>query len=813
MTRRRKRRFIIAAMKANPPSRTTALQIDNVSGPDAATSNVFLKQRPWLRRSLFASIAGIALLLLVDRLFPPRLPTGSASGMVINADDGRPLRAFPGEGGVWRMPVAIEDVSPLYIDALLAYEDRWFWQHPGINPAAFMRATWQAVTNGRVVSGGSTLTMQVARILEPPAHRRSALGKIRQTLRALQLEWHLSKREILALYLNHAPFGGTIEGVAAASWAYLGKPPSQLSHAEAALLVVLPQAPSRNRPDRHADRARIVRDKVIGRMRALGEWDSATTDAALQEPVVSRQLKPPVHAALLAERLRRGDRAASRIDTLIDADLQMALEQRVENALSRLPPATSAAVLVVENESLAVRAYVGSGAYADPARLGHVDMVVAQRSPGSTLKPFLYGMALDDGLIHSASLLVDAPQSFDGYRPANFDQGFRGPVTAADALRLSLNVPAVDLLDRVGPARFASRLAHAGVALKLPRGAEPNLSMILGGTATSLESLVGAYAALGRHGMAGQPRYRRDDPVHERRLISAGAAFIVREMLREPAPPGTTLAASLREDALVAKTGTSWGYRDAWAIGVRPGWTLGVWIGRPDGTPMPGQYGAVTALPLLKSVAAMLPRRGSTAFTKPENVDESDICWPLGAAPDADLPSLCARRQRAWILDGVVPATLPDRIAPNAARVLTMQLDEAGRRRHDDCAGGAILHDVVLPQWPILTEPWLGASSAQPLWAPGCERGAPANTRGLDLDGLHEGTTLKPAPGGDGIARVYVTAKGGDGEIWWLIDDQVAATGRDGIAQVLAFPGPGAYRVLAIDRSGNHASVHVRVLR
>src|SRR5690606_11593656 len=357
-----------------------------------------------------------------------------------------------------------------------------------------------------IVSGGSTLSMQVARILD--GHdTRSVGGKLRQMARALQLEAHLSKRQILQLYLERAPFGGTIEGVEAASWAYLGKPSARLSHAEAALLAVLPQAPSRLRPDRHPDAARAARDKVLARMRTLGVWTGAQVEDALVEPVVARSLRVPMHAALLARRLKQADRRAASITTTIDADLQRALEERVTAYFSALPPRTSAALLVVDNATMQARAYVGSVTFGDHERQGHVDMVRAWRSPGSTLKPFLYGMALDDGLIHSESLLVDAPQDFDGYRPGNFGEAFNGPVGAATALRLSLNVPAVDLLDRIGPARFTARLDHAGLPLRFPRGARPNLALILGGTGVRLEDLVGAFAAFQRGGLAAQVRY------------------------------------------------------------------------------------------------------------------------------------------------------------------------------------------------------------------------------------------------------------------------------------------------------------------
>ncbi|MEP6634178.1 MAG: transglycosylase domain-containing protein, partial [Luteimonas sp.] len=368
--------------------------------------------RRWLIRLRWGAVAVLLALLILDFAFPPHLPRKRDTSTLVVARDGTPLRAFADDAGIWRYPTSPDRVSPLYLQALLNYEDRWFWRHPGINPIALARAGAQLARGGRIVSGGSTLTMQVARILEPNAKSRTRTpwGKAVQLLRALQLEARLSKREILTLYLERAPYGGTIQGVEAASWAYLGKPAARLSQAEAALLAVLPQAPSRLRPDRHPEAARVARDKVLERMAALGVWSKASVDDARIEAVVSRALKPPLSAALLAQRLRSAHPGIERIVSTIDPGLQRTLEERVSAYFSNLPERTSAALLVVDNATLEARAYVGSVAFGDKPRLGHVDMVQAWRSPGSTLKPFLYGLALDDGLIHSESLLIDAPQ-------------------------------------------------------------------------------------------------------------------------------------------------------------------------------------------------------------------------------------------------------------------------------------------------------------------------------------------------------------------------------------------------------------------
>lgn len=769
----------------------------------------------------WGTVAGLVALLLLDQLFPPPLPTARDTSAVVVARDGTPLRAFADAEGVWRHPVEPDTVSPLYLEALLTYEDRWFHRHPGVNPVALTRAGWQWLRAGRIVSGGSTLTMQVARILEP--HSRTPWGKARQMLRALQLEAHLSKREILTLYLERAPFGGTIEGVEAASWAYLGKPASRLSRAEAALLAVLPQAPSRLRPDRHPERARIARDKLLERMVSQGAWSRAEVDDARIEPVVSRSLRQPMHAALLAQRLRSAEPGAERIRSTIDAGLQRMLEERVASYFARLPERTSAALLVVDNATMEARAYIGAAEFGDRARLGHVDMVRAWRSPGSTLKPFLYGMALDDGLIHSASLLVDAPQSFDGYRPGNFGMAFHGPVSAEQALRLSLNVPAVDLLDRVGPGRFAARLEHAGIRLRFPRGARPGLPLILGGTGATLEDLVGAHAALVRGGRAGRVRLTADAPLLERRMMSAGAAWIVAEALAANPRPGERVETfDLRDRPRVAwKTGTSYGFRDAWALGATRRHTVGVWVGRPDGTPLPGQYGAITALPLLFEVIDSLPRAAGDGvpLPPPSGVERREVCWPLGTEARSQSDALCQRRLQAWVLDGVVPPTFAERGARlwSAGRVRFQVDARSGARLSAACTQGREVREVEIARWPALLSPWLplaqrSASRLPPL-APGCADDGRQALDGLRIEGVQDGARLARPPASTRGVRLSLRAPGAAGEVQWLLDGRWLARTEGGRPFVHEFKEPGEYALTALADSGAWDSVRFRVVR
>ncbi len=760
-----------------------------------------------LRRAELALAALLTAVLALDFACPLPQPTATAPTLTVLAADGTPLRSWASSDGAQRHPTTPEAVSPLYLEALLHYEDRGFHWHPGVNPAALARAAWQWARHGRIVSGGSTLTMQVARLVDEQATGRTIPAKLRQIARALQLELHLSKREILALYLNLAPMGGPLEGVETASRAYLGKGAADLSHAEAALLVALPQSPTRLRPDRAVAAAQAARDKVLTRMQTLGVWSAAEVADARLERVFAPPLRARWLAPLAAERQRQQARreggAPAVIATTLDAGLQARLEQLLADRLNTLPDTASMAALVVDNRSLEVRGYAGSADFGDARRGAHVDMVRAHRSPGSTLKPFLYAMALDEGLIHSESLLIDAPQNFGGYAPGNFQADFSGPVSVAEALQRSLNVPAVDLLDRLGPERFAGRLRHAGLRLRLPAHAAPNLSLILGGGSTSLEELVGAYTALARGGLAGRPRLTPAEPVTEARLMSEGAAFIVREILENGGRPGSPFREGNQRVAW--KTGTSFGFRDAWALGVTDRYTFGVWIGRPDGTPNPGHFGANAAAPLLRDLAAALgpgeARQQLAPRRQPASVTARAICWPLGSAEAATPPTHCLQRRTAWTLDGAVPPTLPDRLRPGGP--VEAVWTAGGQRVRPDCEPAAARHDVA--RWPTLLQPFLDAAQQDPAellpWRPGC---APASPQGgaLRIVGLEPGSVLRPAPGQAEI-RLRVQAVGAGAGLTWLLDGQFAGHSEPpGAVQLLTLARPGAHTLTALDGRG-----------
>lgn len=769
----------------------------------------------WLGKSLVLLIILLALLWSADRLFPLPLPQDDQARVVL-AEDGTPLWHFADAEGVWRYPVTPEQVAPAYLQALLSYEDRWFYQHPGVNPLALGRAAWQNLSGGRVVSGGSTLSMQVARLLDP--HARSLPGKLKQLWRTLQLEWHLSKTDILTLYLNRAPFGGTLQGVAAASWAYLGKPPSQLTHAEAALFAVLPQAPSRLRPDRHPHAAQAARDKVLRRLAQFQVWTPTQLREALEEPVLLAPRREPSLAPLLARRLNTPHSQAL-IRTTLDAALQRRLEDLLLGWRARLPERTSAAILVVEHETMAVRAYLGSVDINDPRRFGHVDMISAQRSPGSTLKPFLYGMALDAGLIHSESLLQDVPRRYGDYRPGNFAAGFSGPVAASAALATSLNLPAVQLLEAYGPKRFAGELRSAGVPLALPALAEPNLALILGGAGSRLEDLVGGYRALAHGGKSAHLRLQPQDLLIERRLLSPGSAWIIRRILSGQARPDRDPRAHLlQRPSLAWKTGTSYGFRDAWAIGVGPRYLIGIWIGRPDGTPVPGQFGLASAAPLMLQVHDLLVNRDRQRGLPlpveevPANIGVAAICWPLGQPLAKDDPN-CRRQRFAWTLDGTTPPTLQALDQPLGLGLQqNIWVNAQGLQVGAACAG-AQARSVTL--WPAPLEPWLPRrerrSARLPASDPACPPALPAAVAPLSIVGVREGDNLRRPAASREALQLKLSALGGSGRRWWFLNGQPLTDTAPDASFNQAFSQLGRQQLSVLDESGQTARLEFSI--
>jgi penicillin-binding protein 1C len=612
----------------------------------------------------------IALLAIADAVFPLDMTRAETLSREVRAREGTLLRPFLASDDSWRLLTEIADVHPRYLEILTQYEDRRFYSHLGVDPLAVMRAAYQWWNAGEIVSGASTLAMQVARLLEP-GQSRGLLTKFKQSARALQLELHYSKEEILGLYLTLAPFGGNLEGVRAASLAYFGKEPSSLTLSEAALLVAIPQSPERVRPDRDPYGARQARDKVLDRLLERGVIGADEAEEAHNSAVPMTRLAMPMAAPHFAERLARTGGGTITVST-IDAGLQRALAALTEQEAYYFDDDAGIAVVVVRTDTREVLAEIGGTDYWGTA--GQVDLASAPRSPGSTLKSFIYGMAFDDLSLHPATVMEDVPTAFGDYTPQNFGGGFSGAVTARDALRMSLNVPAVATLERVGPLRFTENLRNAGATLVFPRMAQgPSLPVALGGVGISLRDLTMLYAGLADGGTARALHETLNSPEGEaHRLFGPAAAYYVRDILTGASlPVGWAMGQGLNRGRTIGfKTGTSFGYRDAWAVGFSNDYTVGVWVGVPSGTPRAGRVGKTEAGPILLKVFDLLPADRHAAPTPPPDV--------INATRTEQLPVSMRRFVREERRGG--PA--PSRIQPPAISFpldgTTVSLDSSG---------------------------------------------------------------------------------------------------------------------------------------
>ncbi len=614
----------------------------------------------WLVSLTLASGLGVASLLALDKAYPPPLPEPLALSTEIVDRDGALLRAFATPDGRWRFKAERSTIDTELVKMLIAYEDRRFDNHHGVDPYAMGRAFLQFVKHGRIVSGGSTITMQVARLLEP-REERSLVAKLRQMARAIQIERRLSKDEILSLYLTLAPYGGNIEGVRAASLAWFGKEPKKLALSEAALLVALPQSPEARRPDRNPKTAKAARDRVLFRMADAGLIPVGEIERASATTIHSVRLSLPSLAPHLSEAARAKTPGLLRYQVTLQRSVQRGLEDVAKDAARRLGPKLSVAILMADARSGEIIGEVGSANYYDRGRSGFVDMVRVPRSPGSTLKPLIYGLAFENGVVAPETIMDDRPSNFSGYRPRNFDTEYQGDVSVRQALQMSLNVPAVQLLDAVGPSALFARLRRAGAEPVLPKAETPGLATGLGGLGLSLKDLVQLYAAIATKGSAvslydgvyGTP----SEPVREAVLAPSAAWQVIDILSGIPAPQGASA------QPIAYKTGTSYGYRDAWSIGFDGRYVIGVWVGRPDNGAVPGITGGGTAAPILFE-----------AFQR-SGIKKS----PLPAAPKgtqqlarADLPkSLQRYSPKRDLLVSVKPKSEAPEIVfpPNGARV------------------------------------------------------------------------------------------------------------------------------------------------
>ncbi|MER2998190.1 penicillin-binding protein 1C [Pontibacter populi] len=590
------------------------------------------KKNRWLLGTALVLLFPIVVFIVLNKLYP--LTINVSYSPVITASDGSVINAFLSSDDKWRMQLEPDEIIPVLKQAVLLKEDRYFYYHPGVNPAAIVRAAFNNLTTGKTTSGASTITMQVARLLYPKD--RTYRNKLIELFRAGQLEWNYSKDEILQLYLNLVPYGGNIEGVKAASILYFHQSPKQLSLAQAVTLTVIPNKPSSLRIGEQNARIVDFRNKWLRYYKQEQAFPETAIQDALNEPLEATRLEAPKVAPHFAYRMFRKYKSQPIIKTTLNRQVQEKVEQLAYNYMQRLRYQNihNAAVLVINNQTKVVEAYLGSADFSEVAHSGQVDGVRAIRSPGSTLKPFLYAAAFDRGLITPKTIISDVPIDYAGYRPQNYFGNYSGNVTIEHALATSLNVPAVKLLDQVGVHSFVQKLQQADFSEMKAEGDQLGLSLILGGCGVKLEELTALYAAFANQGNYSPIRWlQHDSTIVTRQVFSPASSFMINQILTQLLRPDLPHNAqnSSHLPKIAWKTGTSYGRKDAWSIGYNKNYTVGVWVGNFSGEGVPELNGTDSATPLLFDIFNAIDYNSSNSwFSPPKTIGNRAVCTESG---------------------------------------------------------------------------------------------------------------------------------------------------------------------------------------
>lgn len=759
----------------------------------------------WLRRVAMAAVL-LAVVAGALRLWPHApLQDQVLVSSALFARDGSLLRLTLAADEQYRLWTPLEEVAPDYVQALLLYEDRHFHWHPGVNPPALLRAAWRSARGSR--QGASTITMQLARLLHD-LNTRTVSGKLRQIAAALWLELRHSKHDILEAYVNVAPFGGNVQGIGAASLIYFHRPASSLTFAESLTLAVIPQSPqARGRAGTESASLARARAQLLAAWSAQYEVAPEARAAAAAPMMLAGTAALPFEAPHLGDALLSRRPLGARITTSIDLPQQQLLERVIGAYIARTRERgiTNAAALLVDARSMTVRALVGSADFHDAQIHGQVNGAMAKRSPGSALKPFIYALAMDQGLIHTRTMLKDAPTSFGVYSPENFDGSFVGPVSAHDALIASRNVPAVQLAARLAQPGLYQFLRSAGVS-RMASERHYGLALALGGGEVTMEEAAALYGMLANDGVYTPVRYQEGQPAPAGTpLLSPEAAFMVRSILADaPRPDGLVTP----QQPVMWKTGTSWGFRDAWTAGLFGDWILVVWVGNFDGSSNPAFVGVQAAAPLFFRIADAVrqstPPAKDRLLLPPPGVLRVDVCAASGELPNAD----CPRHNQAWFIPGKSPirvSTVHRRVAVDARTGLQA------------CAGTPqqFVRHELFEFWPSDIQR-LFTLAGMPRRRPPEDRcGEPVLARDVPpviTSPLVGGTyQLRAAQGADDTLHLNATADAGVQMLYWFADGGFVGASRPSVALPWRPEHGGQISVSVVDDQGGTASRVVRV--
>ncbi len=732
--------------------------------------------------------------------------------------EGEPLGRYTSSDTFWRLPVKLEEISPQLINSVIECEDKWFYYHLGINPISLVNAAVDNLKAGRVVRGASTITMQIARMIEPK--ERTVVSKIFEMFRALQLELRYTKDELLEIYFNLAPYGGNIEGVGAASLHYFNHSIGELTISEAAILTAIPASPNRYRPDRHPEALIERRNQVLKRLLSAKAISEDQYTDALSEQIPHYRSQYIQLAPHLSQEIISQFPNQAQHHTTINYRMQLLAERlALEHHLSLIErDIHNLAVVIIENKTGKIKALVGSPSFADNQHGGQVNAAFAPRSPGSTLKPFVYALAFESGEITPSSLVEDVPVNFSGYRPENYDEQYHGVVTAADALIRSLNVPAVNITARIGLTNLYDLLVRGGVTTLRSSAGEHGLPLILGGCELSLLGLTALYSSLAREGTYIRPIMleqntnadrAKDQRIENqsRRILSRESCFLVSKILVDLERP--TLSSSWEHAANIPhvawKTGTSYGRRDAWSVGYSPQFTVGVWVGNVSGSGSPDLVGAEVAAPLLFSLFQEISEDNTNSWLKrPTGVGEREVCALSGELANGVCPAL---RRADYIKDvsslrhcKIHREILVDRIT--------------GKLLCRACSSNNHAEEKVVEFWPSRLNSWLisqGGAAPLPEHDPNCsgqlsDQGPVVSSP--ESFGVYKIRTDAPLE----YQQILLAASVAPdcSQIHWFIDNNLLMTSKPS-ERVFYQPKSGKHSVMCVDDQGRSATVDFTV--